>query len=256
MPTPMGGFLCLLLRPHVKRHWFKCFQEDESSDYDDDDDETEDEDDEDDEEEELEKSNNIIPAVFEENNDNINNIMKNNSNQTEDVTNANSKSAHSSEGVLVDLLETEVDSLKSKLELTQNELFSLHNSNLDLTTQLRQTQAQIQCSTSSSSNKKYSFTTANSSQNTSVSSTSSANGTKSSPMYDRNSYVAEELARTQKELGKQTSEIMALKNQLSINQVITFKINLQINFARSKQKIFMILANLQKTCTVHCLVPT
>ena len=196
------------------------FQEDESSDYDDDDDESEDEDVEDDEEEELEKSN-IIPAVFEENNDNINNILKNNA-QTEDVTNAN-KSAHSSEGVLVDLLETEVDSLKSKLELTQNELFSLHNSNLDLTTQLRQTQAQIQCSTSSSSNKKYSFTTANSSQNTSVSSTSSANGTKSSPMYDRNSYVAEELARTQKELGKQTSEIMTLKNQLSINQVITYR---------------------------------
>ena len=119
-----------------------------------------------------------------------------------------------------------MDSLKAKLELTQNELFTLHNSNLDLTSQLRQTQSQIQCSTGSSTNKKYSFTTANSSQNTSVSSTSSANGTKTSLVYEssRSSFVAEELARTQKELAKQTSEILALKNQLSLNQVC--KVNL------------------------------
>ena len=51
-------------------------------------------------------------------------------------------------------------------------------------------------------------------------STSSANGTKSSPVYDRNAYVAEELSRTQKELSKQSSEILALKNQLGLNQVM------------------------------------
>ena len=84
----------------------------------------------------------------------------------EDHSNANiNKSFSTRDGVIVDLLETEVDSLKSKLELTQNELFSIHNSNLDLTTQLRQTktQAQIQSSPafSSTNSKKYSFTTAN-----------------------------------------------------------------------------------------------
>ena len=123
----------------------------------------------------------------------------------------------SSEGVLVDLLETEVDSLKAKLELTQSELYTLHNSNIDLTSQLRQSQAQIQSTNTTS--KKYSFTTANSCQSTTVS--SSSNGSKSS-MYDRSSYVAEELSRTQKELAKQSSEILSLKNQLTLNQVNSF----------------------------------
>jgi len=96
-----------------------------------------------------------------------------NNNNTADINNledhsssSNNKSFSTRDGVIVDLLETEVDSLKAKLELTQSELFSIHNSNLDLTTQLRQqTQAQIQSSPNASSStnisKKYSFTTAN-----------------------------------------------------------------------------------------------
>ena len=96
-----------------------------------------------------------------------------NNNNTADINNledhsssSNNKSFSTRDGVIVDLLETEVDSLKAKLELTQSELFSIHNSNLDLTTQLRQqTQAQIQSSpnapSSTNISKKYSFTTAN-----------------------------------------------------------------------------------------------
>lgn len=75
------------------------------------------------------------------------------------------------------LLETEVDSLKAKLELTQNELFSL-SSNL-----------------------------------------SSSSSAKASPAYDKSAYLEDELARTQKDLAKQTSEILSLKNQLSLKQV-------------------------------------
>lgn len=128
------------------------------------------------------------------------------------------KNAAGQDGVLVELLETEVDSLKAKLEMTQNELFTLHNSNLDLNHQLRKTQSQ-----SSSSSTKYSFSSANSSNVSTVTSNSSLLSTKaSSPAYDKSAYLDDELARTQKELAKQTSEIMSLKNQLSLKQVISY----------------------------------
>ena len=150
--------------------------------------------------------------------------------------------ATAQDGVIVDLLDTEVDSLQAKLELTQSELYSLHNSNLDLTTQLRKTQAQqIQPCTATS---KYSFsnssgngnsdnnnsagpsvtsmTSVMSSMSSSVSkssiSTTSA-VSKSSPAYDKSAYLEDELARTQKELAKQASEVLSLKNQLSLKQV-------------------------------------
>ena len=50
-----------------------------------------------------------------------------NSNTTEDLSSSN---MNNTEGVLVDLLETEVDSLKAQLEKTQSELYSLHHSNI------------------------------------------------------------------------------------------------------------------------------
>ena len=137
------------------------------------------------------------------------------------------------DGVIVDLLETEVDSLKAKLELTQNELYSLHNSNIDLTTQLRKTQAS-QVQPSSTSTSKYSFTNASSNSGAIVTSMSSVMSSmasskssisttnavsKASPAYDKSAYLEDELARTQKELAKQTSEVLSLKNQLSLKQV-------------------------------------
>lgn len=135
---------------------------------------------------------------------------------SDQTTNPEEQESGHHEGILVDLLDTQVDSLKAKLELTQNELYSLHNSNLDLTSQLRQsTSASL-----STSSKKYSFTTASSGQMSSGTSLSSSNGGCSQSSYERNSYVAnEELAKTKKEMAKQTSEIMSLKNQLSLNQV-------------------------------------
>ena len=150
---------------------------------------------------------------------------------TAQVTPDQDKTSTVQDGVIVDLLETEVDSLKAKLELTQSELYSLHNSNLDLTTQLRKTQAQqVQpCSTS-----KYSFTNASSNSGAIVTSMSSVMSSmasskssisttnavsKSSPAYDKSAYLEDELARTQKELAKQTSEVLSLKNQLSLKQV-------------------------------------
>ena len=153
------------------------------------------------------------------------------------------KTSTAQDGVIVDLLDTEVDSLQAKLELTQSELYSLHNSNLDLTTQLRKTQAQqIQpCTTTS----KYSFSNpsgnGNSDNNNSASGPSVASGmtsvmssmssvskssisttsavSKASPAYDKSAYLEDELARTQKELAKQASEVLSLKNQLSLKQV-------------------------------------
>ena len=152
------------------------------------------------------------------------------------------KTSTAQDGVIVDLLDTEVDSLQAKLELTQSELYSLHNSNLDLTTQLRKTQAQqIQPCTATS---KYSFSNSsgngNSSNNnsagpsvtsgmtsvmssmssvskSSISTTSAVS--KASPAYDKSAYLEDELARTQKELAKQASEVLSLKNQLSLKQV-------------------------------------
>ena len=151
--------------------------------------------------------------------------------------------------VVVDLLETEVDSLKAKLELTQSELYTLHNSNLDLTTQLRRTQA----SCTSNSNK-YSFTSTTSSLPmsstlSSVSSVSSIsnNGIKSSPVsYEKSSYLEEELTKTQKELAKQTSEILSLKNQLSLKQ-ITLQQHLQAIEDVTKDRDEA-LKKLDKTC--------
>ena len=150
--------------------------------------------------------------------------------------------ATAQDGVIVDLLDTEVDSLQAKLELTQSELYSLHNSNLDLTTQLRKTQAQqIQPCTATS---KYSFSNSSGNGNSnnnnnsagpsvtsmtsvmssmssvsksSISSTSAVS--KASPAYDKSAYLEDELARTQKELAKQASEVLSLKNQLSLKQV-------------------------------------
>jgi len=157
--------------------------------------------------------------------------------------------ATAQDGVIVDLLDTEVDSLQAKLELTQSELYSLHNSNLDLTTQLRKTQAQqIQPCTATS---KYSFSNSSGNGNSnnnnnsagpsvtsmtsvmssmssvsksSISSTSAVS--KASPAYDKSAYLEDELARTQKELAKQASEVLSLKNQLSLKQ-ITLQQNLQ-----------------------------
>ena len=150
--------------------------------------------------------------------------------------------ATAQDGVIVDLLDTEVDSLQAKLELTQSELYSLHNSNLDLTTQLRKTQAQqIQPCTATS---KYSFSNSSGNGNSdnnsagpsvtsgmtsvmssmssvsksSISTTSTA-VSKASPAYDKSAYLEDELARTQKELAKQASEVLSLKNQLSLKQV-------------------------------------
>ena len=150
--------------------------------------------------------------------------------------------------VVVDLLETEVDSLKAKLELTQSELYTLHNSNLDLTTQLRRTQA----SCTSNSNK-YSFTSTTSSlpMSSTLSSVSSSsisnNGTKSSPVsYEKSSYLEEELTKTQKELAKQTSEILSLKNQLSLKQ-ITLQQHLQAIEDVTKDRDDA-LKKLDKTC--------
>ena len=150
--------------------------------------------------------------------------------------------ATAQDGVIVDLLDTEVDSLQAKLELTQSELYSLHNSNLDLTTQLRKTQAQqIQPCTATS---KYSFSNSSGNGNSdnnnsagpsvtsgmtsvmssmssvsksSISTTSAVS--KASPAYDKSAYLEDELARTQKELAKQASEVLSLKNQLSLKQV-------------------------------------
>ena len=144
------------------------------------------------------------------------------------------KTSTAQDGVIVDLLDTEVDSLQAKLELTQSELYSLHNSNLDLTTQLRKTQAQqIQPCTATS---KYSFSNSSGNGNsnsagasvTSMSSMSSVSKSsisttsavsKASPAYDKSAYLEDELARTQKELAKQASEVLSLKNQLSLKQV-------------------------------------
>ena len=155
--------------------------------------------------------------------------------------------------MIVDFLEIQVDSLKAKLEQTQNELFSLHNSNLDLTTQLRKnipTQPGSNPGLSNSSTK-YSSPTTSLIMSSSVVATAAAavstavnvpaanknaspksivkNRTNltnesnakmtSSPAYDKSAYLEDELARTQKELAKQTSEILSLKNQLSLKQV-------------------------------------
>ena len=166
---------------------------------------------------------------FETTNKQTTNTTAATSSTTAQVTPDQDKTSTVQDGVIVDLLETEVDSLKAKLELTQSELYSLHNSNLDLTTQLRKTQAQqVQpCSTS-----KYSFTNASSSAGSSVTSMTSVMSSaskssisttsissKASPTYDKSAYLEDELARTQKELAKQTSEVLSLKNQLSLKQV-------------------------------------
>ena len=50
-----------------------------------------------------------------------------NSNTLDEISSSN---LNNTDGVLVDLLETEVDSLKSQLEKTQSELYSLHHSNI------------------------------------------------------------------------------------------------------------------------------
>ena len=157
----------------------------------------------------------------------------------------NSSSIGNNGDVVVDLLETEVDSLKAKLELTQSELYTLHNSNLDLTTQLRRTQA-------SCTSNKYSFTSTTSSlpmSSTSSVSSISNNGTKSSPVStynDKSSYLEEELTKTQKELAKQTSEILSLKNQLSLKQ-ITLQQHLQAIEDVTKDRDDA-LKKLDKTC--------
>ena len=44
--------------------------------------------------------------------------------------NSSANKHNNADGVLVDLLETEVDSLKAQLEKTQSELYSLHHSNI------------------------------------------------------------------------------------------------------------------------------
>merc|ERR1719195_1218638 len=50
-------------------------------------------------------------------------------------------------------------------------------------------------------------------------STTSATSKISSPAYDKSAYLEDELNRTQKELAKQTSEVLSLKNQLSLKQI-------------------------------------
>ena len=150
--------------------------------------------------------------------------------------------AEASSDLVVDLLETEVDSLKAKLELTQSELYTLHNSNLDLTTQLRRTQA-------SSNSNKYSYTSTNTSSSikSSTSVSTSSSNTKSSPgSYDKSAYLEDELAKTQKELAKQTSEILSLKNQLSLKQ-ITLQQHLQAIEDVTKERDDA-LKKLDKTC--------
>ncbi len=142
----------------------------------------------------------------------------------------------SGEGVLVDLLETEVDSLKSKLELTQSELYNLHNSNMNLTSQLRQSkqqqqqQAQTTASTAvTKTGKKYSSPSAASSQPSSLTSTGSASGIaastatsdrkSSSSVYERNTLIADELTKVKADFAKQSADLLSLKNQLSMSQV-------------------------------------
>ena len=103
--------------------------------------------------------------------------------------------AKTSDGVLVDLLETEVDSLKAKLEMTQNELFSMHHSN-----KIKSPQSEPPARTQPSKIRM-----------------SQANVEPESL----------QLNKAKSTIAKQNSEITSLKNEISINQ-LQIQQNLQL----------------------------